>query len=849
MASFVVFNGVTRFIPGGITKVNTDALNPVVAGDNSIVALIGEAEGGAPGAVGGIVTLFDDSRVRDEFRAGAIVDHTPIAFSPANDTDIPGGASRVLLYKTNNSTKSGVSLPRDEASQVVASTSTGGSATTLVDTGGPLAAFADDDLNGMWMVFDPFTAATEIRQILDFDGTSKTMTVDAYAGAAVDPYEVLEDQLVLADALAGTSTSTVLDLKSIATMVVDEHAGRTVLIKDAVGVEFKRRVVSNTVSAFTISPALPAASTVGAYVELLANSVDLQSKDWGAHTNGLEIDVVDGTVIPASKVVTVSFEGNDETSPEIGGKAFFKLLYKGGAEAVAGLTADGTSTASVIDLLGGPIAASPAFVGAQVLIDDEYTTITAHTTTQLTLDPPLSAAPDLSGGPVAVSIRTVTAGTMEVSGSSGVATSLATKISGVVGDDLSIAFPAAMTLRDLINTINANANYEASVPNDVNADVAVAADFDFGADTLRTVLNSANLTTDGLYQDTAGLVNYFNTFSELVSATRSTDEPNEGCCPPAAFGVGEEPAKFTGGSRGTTDNTAFQAGLDAIASVRANGVVPLIDQDLANEGFGSSATLASVAAQLQAHVIFARGAGNSERGSFLGVRGAKAGIIAQANALNDFDVQVCGQNVTTINAAGSLQEFGPRAQAVQAAGCRAGVAEVGEPLTHKFVRASSVTQDSSWDPADLTDANEMIQAGILFTETVEGVGIRWVRDLTTHIKDNNLAKSEGSVRDVVRFVAFGLREDLVREFTGKKASPATISSVKDRTVAFLEIQRQGNIIVDSVDPATGAFLRAFHNVRVTSSGDVVRINFGMFPAVGINFILTEIFVQLPTQAA
>ncbi len=202
-----------------------------------------------------------------------------------------------------------------------------------------------------------------------------------------------------------------------------------------------------------------------------------------------------------------------------------------------------------------------------------------------------------------------------------------------------------------------------------------------------------------------------------------------------------------------------------------------------------------------------------------------------------------------MNAAGSLQEFGPRIQAVQAAGCRAGVAEVGEPLTHKFVRVSSLTQDPSWDPADLTDANEMIQAGVLFAEVVEGVGTRWVRDLTTHIKDNNLAKSEGSVRDVVRFVAFGLREDLVREFTGKKASPATISSVKDRTAAFLELQRQNNVIVDSTDPATGAFKRAFHNVRVTSSGDVVRINFGMFPAVGINFILTEIFVQLPTQSA
>jgi hypothetical protein len=187
--------------------------------------------------------------------------------------------------------------------------------------------------------------------------------------------------------------------------------------------------------------------------------------------------------------------------------------------------------------------------------------------------------------------------------------------------------------------------------------------------------------------------------------------------------------------------------------------------------------------------------------------------------------------------------------AVMAASMRSGVQEVAEPLTHKLVRSSGMTQDATWDPGDLTDANEMIINGVLFTETIDGVGTRWVRDLTTWVADDNLAYSEGSIRDAVRFVAYGLRTTLVERFTGKKAAPSTIANVKDAAATFLELTRQDDIIVDSTDPTTGSTIKAYHNLKVTSSGDTVRINVGIFPVPGINFQLTDIYLQLPTQSS
>jgi len=857
MARFVTFNGITRFKPGGITKINAEALNQVLLSDNSIVAVIGEAEGGAPGAVSGIVTHFDPSRATSEYRSGPLVDAINLAFQSSNDPDVPGGASRVLIYKTNQSTQASVSLPTEEATFVIGSLTpddaeaTGGAATTLIDTT-LTGQFADDELNGMFVVLRPFTATAEVQVITDYvDSTGVISVGSAWSSNPVsgDDYFVLENEVYDVSEVTGTGGTTVTWVNGGLTL--DENIGRWVYIQNsnAAADFFLVQITDNDVTTLTVTPALPTLAT-GAVAQILPNSVDLVTEDFGAHTDNVNVDLDDGSTIANSLVITTEFEGLEETSDEVGGVNFLQLLYKGGAASITD-TVDASpatpNTAGSIELTTGSLTPS-AHVGQQVFSVElnEFSTITANTANVLTIVPSFSAVPS---DDTTIEIRTVTESSAEITGAAGVATSLSTTIIGVIGDDLSVSFTAGMTLRQLQTAIQANTNYVATIPAGINGDLSVAADFDFGPNTVISLNNTASLTTEGFRQDNVALVNYFEVISDLVDATRATGGTLDGCCPPNALA---EAVFFAGGTRGISADSNFQVGFDALLLVRANGVVPLIDQDLANEGFSSTATYASVSAQLGAHVAAARGVAQNtagERGGFIGFRGTKTEVIAAANNLNDQDVQLTAQNPTALNSAGTLQEFGPRMLAVIGASMRAGVSEVAEPLTHKFLRVSGLTQDPSWDPADNTDANELIIGGVFFAETIDGLGTRWVRDLTTYVQDDNLAFSEGSVRDAVRFTAFGLRSTLVNKFTGKKATPATAESAKDAASSFLELLRGQSIIVDSTDPATGGTIRAYHSLKVTLIGDVLKVNVGIFPVPGINFTLNEIFLQLPTQAA
>lgn len=321
-----------------------------------------------------------------------------------------------------------------------------------------------------------------------------------------------------------------------------------------------------------------------------------------------------------------------------------------------------------------------------------------------------------------------------------------------------------------------------------------------------------------------------------------------GSAVPTLAGLGY-PYQMHGGTLGISANSNWQAAFDALLLTHVPHVVALLDENLVNDGNGSTATWASVSQQLLAHVTTARGDAGVERGGYIGYKGTKAQYIAACNSLNDADIQCVSQYPTVLNAAGTLVEMDPAFFAVMAASMRCGMPEVGEPLTHKFIRCTDLRQDTSWEPQDLTDSADLIRAGALFAEVVPGRGIRWVRDLTTFVQSDNLAFSEGSVRDIVRYVAYNLRVGIEDRFTGVKATPVTIPAIKDAATTLMEQFRTENVIVDSVDPVSRARVKAFQPIQVSSSGDRVTLRVCFFPAVGINFILNDLYLKLPQQSA
>lgn len=238
------------------------------------------------------------------------------------------------------------------------------------------------------------------------------------------------------------------------------------------------------------------------------------------------------------------------------------------------------------------------------------------------------------------------------------------------------------------------------------------------------------------------IVNWLNGNSVLVSAA----------VPQGAMGapsVMAAPSFLSGGGEGVATFQDYQNCLNLLQDISVDCIVNLSCDP-------------AQAAALDAHIALMNSPkGNNERNGFVGVQDAdlvdlasKSEFLAQAQALNTRNLSALGQGLVRYNSAGTLTAFNPAFLAVSAAGMQAG-AKVGTSLTHKYVKAVSITTHPSWSPT--LDAEDMIQGGTLFLKLVDGKGYRFVRDVTTYLQDQTLEFVERSINVNLNYIAKNLR--------------------------------------------------------------------------------------------
>ena len=115
MAINISFNGVSIAKPGSYSKTTIKTGGGFPIGAAGLVALIGEADAGAPGAqltnlADNVYTADQMPQLRSEYRSGPIADAVSWLFSPASDAAVPNGAQNVWIYKTNASTRAVLAL-------------------------------------------------------------------------------------------------------------------------------------------------------------------------------------------------------------------------------------------------------------------------------------------------------------------------------------------------------------------------------------------------------------------------------------------------------------------------------------------------------------------------------------------------------------------------------------------------------------------------------------------------------------------------------------------------------------------------------------------------------------------
>lgn len=329
-------------------------------------------------------------------------------------------------------------------------------------------------------------------------------------------------------------------------------------------------------------------------------------------------------------------------------------------------------------------------------------------------------------------------------------------------------------------------------------------------------------TAPGFKADLYAILYWLNSSSQLVEAEKATGA--KGGFPSNTT----IPVFLTGGSEGSATTTEWQLALNWLKRARVNSVVVLTPDP-------------AIHAALDAHCAYMCGIGRSERDGFVGIMDApmtgyatKTEVKAQIVDLNTRHIRACAQGIPRYNTAGERQTFTPPFQAALAAGMQAGAPAVGTSLTFKYGNVLGFEQHSTWNPTD--DSEEMVQAGLLFMENVEGVGRRWVRNVTTHLSSDNIAFCEGSVNQAVNYAAFNFRTNM-ETAVGKRGFAGTINAAKGVAVNTL------GLLVDS-----GALVM-YRSLFLELVVDVLEVSVEMAPVIPINFVKSTLHLVTVRQTA
>jgi hypothetical protein len=321
-----------------------------------------------------------------------------------------------------------------------------------------------------------------------------------------------------------------------------------------------------------------------------------------------------------------------------------------------------------------------------------------------------------------------------------------------------------------------------------------------------------------------------NNGSSIITAARGTPgtgAPTNTTTP--VYLTGGHEGDSTPGSEGVPTAVAadWQASLDLCKKFYVNTIVMLTADP-------------AVAAMLKTHNAYMAGAGKMERDGVVGLMNAgltavptKAEIKSQIIALNTRHLRAVAQQCERYNADGEQEKMDPYYTACLVAGAQAG-SPLGTSLTWKLLNTLGVYGSSTWNQKD--DADEMIEMGLMFAEQVDGVGHRWVRNVTTHLTTSNLAYTEGSVNEAFNYAIYNYRTAL-ETAVGERGFAGTV-------------QAADGVARGILDELMEEALTGWRSLSITLLADVMETSVEMAPVIPVNFVKNYVHLYIaPVSAA
>lgn len=843
MPSSLFFNGRVISVPGAYSTVDASGLETAGLGASGIVAVLGTAEGGVPVTAmvePGDIPRFDSAeKMAAVYRKGQLREVGNFLFAPMKDPDILAGAQQVLAMKTNPATQSTASLvasglPQIDLTSVDYGAHTAGINVEVQDgssQGKMLTIRLEevvetvDNLGGDalgTLQYDGGTYGYDTALVSVNDAGDITVSATRIApGASADVSNPVTNATV--EIIGSNQTGTVSSLSAPSGAGVQTASGLSGITAAHVG------------RSFTISSSGSAGNN-GTFVILTQSGGT-------SVTYSNPAGVAEGSVA----TWTVSDAGIKATLYGLSGALPVKevVVHAGTTVAPGAITWDAGGLLGVIldkTPVAGSVIVRIVSAGATVFtipvgsISKGCTPCQYAYVNNTTVSTVLSAAgahtvllfgSDNAGVPVKE--KFTTNGTTPVVSVGKYAQIEAIVVGTFTGKTLTLTAEAAKTLATVQTTISKVADYFATKQKIISSTVTKGFKFAITTGQLKYPVSSFDVksgvsvaypATASLTGDLAAIVSWINQNSQLVTAKASVGSltvPDNTTAP----------VFLSGGIEGIATFVHYQTALNLLKKVRVNTIV-----DLSGDP--------AVAAALDAHCAYMGGIGRSERDGTVGILSddglnvpTKTKVKAAIVDLNTRHLRAFAQAVTRYNTEGEAQEFLPPFLGAIAAGAQAG-SPVGTSLTFKYANLLAFRQHSSWNPTD--DAEEMIQSGLCFLETKEGVGRRFVRNITTHLSTNNIAFTEASVNNAVNFAAFNFRTAM--EFAvGKRGFAGTLSAAKGMAVNTLGLLVDNDVIT------------SYDKLKLNLVVDVMEVSVEMAPIIPVNFVPITIHLTTIAQAA
>lgn len=193
MAIKKTFNGVTILKPGASSKIIVENLSGFPLQPTGTVGIIGEATGGEPR----VLDILEKSAIqsaKSRYKSGPIADVLELLVNPSNDSRVANGASKIIVYKVNNSTQSTINVDNRNSLGVLTLTSKNyGIDENNISVSVAEGSIVDADAEIQGTIAENYDfSATGDTLILDINGTAYTYT-SALTGAAETAAAVIAD--------------------------------------------------------------------------------------------------------------------------------------------------------------------------------------------------------------------------------------------------------------------------------------------------------------------------------------------------------------------------------------------------------------------------------------------------------------------------------------------------------------------------------------------------------------------------------------------------------------------------------------------------------------------------------